>query len=230
MLKLLVLSLALGVTLAGVPGGRSPADINSLDVQKIANFAVTKLNALPERTSTVTYSKVIKAERQVVAGINYYLDVEVLQSGCTSNCKKEICEMTVFDQEWTNTRILTKVNCRDATSRRKSLVGGVTAISTDSAEVLNAAQFAVTSLNARSNSMFASSLVKVNSATSQVVAGVKYNLEIVVGQTTCRNEQSVDLTHCAMDANSQSKVCQISVLWQAWRKPQYTLVDDIQCQ
>lgn len=24
---------------------------------------------------------------QVVAGINYYLDVEVLQSGCTSDCK-----------------------------------------------------------------------------------------------------------------------------------------------
>lgn len=76
--------------------------------------------------------------------------------------------MTVFDQEWTNTRILTKVNCRDATSRRNSLVGGVNAIATDSAEVVNAAQFAVTSLNARSNSMFASSLVKVNSATSQV--------------------------------------------------------------
>lgn len=65
MAKLLVLSLALGIALAGVPGGRSPADINSPDVQNIANFAVTTLNAMPERTSTVAYSRVIKAERQV---------------------------------------------------------------------------------------------------------------------------------------------------------------------
>lgn len=57
---------------APIVGGFSPADINSSEVQAAAQFAAQALGGL--------LSKVTKAEQQVVAGMNYRMNIE-LQDG-----------------------------------------------------------------------------------------------------------------------------------------------------
>ena len=77
------LSLVSGVFAADQPakpdqpavcGGYSPAEIDT-EVRKVAEFAVksqAKANGTPLR-----FVKILKAERQVVAGLNYRLEIEV---------------------------------------------------------------------------------------------------------------------------------------------------------
>lgn len=77
------LSLVSGVFAADQPakpdqpavcGGYSPAEIDT-GVRKVAEFAVkaqAKANGTPLR-----FVKILKAERQVVAGLNYRLEIEV---------------------------------------------------------------------------------------------------------------------------------------------------------
>jgi len=55
-------------------GGYSPAEINS-EVRKIAEFAVKTQGKATERPLRLV--KILKAERQVVAGLNYRLEIEV---------------------------------------------------------------------------------------------------------------------------------------------------------
>ena len=59
-----------------------------------------------------------------------------------------------------------------------SPVGGYNAIASDAPEVIEAAQFAVQAINARSNSLIPYQLVKVVAAKSQVVAGMNYAMTL----------------------------------------------------
>merc|ERR1712126_118081 len=92
---------------AGMPGGLSPADVNSEKIKEIAQFALTTYDAenggLPK-----TIIEILQAQTQVVAGVNYFLKVQVSNSEGLYNC-----DFTVFDQPWTNTRQLTSSNCKE---------------------------------------------------------------------------------------------------------------------
>merc|ERR1712126_30701 len=90
----------------GMPGGLSPADVNSEKVKQMAQFALTTYaaeNGGPSRT----FEEVLQAQTQVVAGVNYFLKVRVSTPDGLYNC-----DFTVFDQPWTNTRELTSSNCK----------------------------------------------------------------------------------------------------------------------
>jgi hypothetical protein len=54
---------------APIVGGFSPADINSSEVQAAAQFAAQSLGGL--------LAKVTSAEQQVVAGMNYRMNIEL---------------------------------------------------------------------------------------------------------------------------------------------------------
>lgn len=92
-----------------IGGGYSTIDVDD-DVKEIALFAGTaitgKRNAGPAKVT-----KIVKAESQIVAGTNFKLTLELNQPSAVVE-KHIICDVVVFDQPWTKTRLLSEYSCK----------------------------------------------------------------------------------------------------------------------
>ena len=99
--------------------------------------------------------------------------------------------------------------CRGKTVEGRSLAGGMvgapTAASIDDPDVLAATKFAVATMMQRSNSLTPSTLTRIKSVTTQVVAGTKYTLRLVMSDSSEHVLQIVD---------------------QPWMTPRYTMIAD----
>jgi hypothetical protein len=91
-----------------VGGGFSQIEVDD-DVKEIAIFASTAI-ASKRNSGPARVTKIAKAESQIVAGTNYKLTLELNQPLATE--KFIICDVLVFDQSWTKTRILSEHNCK----------------------------------------------------------------------------------------------------------------------
>jgi hypothetical protein len=79
-----------------MPGGRVDIDPNTPVVVEAAHFAYVLISNGIDSVFAHKMGKVIKAQSQVVAGVKYYLTLEVSET----NCKKEVtntdnCAVTV---------------------------------------------------------------------------------------------------------------------------------------
>ncbi|NWI84508.1 CYT protein, partial [Pitta sordida] len=82
-----------------------------------------------------------------------------------------------------------------------------------------ALQFAMTAYNRASNDMYSSRVVRVISARRQIVAGVKYIMEVEIARTTC-TKPAADLQSCAFHEDPQMSkhaICNFVVLTVPWR-------------
>lgn len=86
------------------------------------------------------------------------------------------------------------------------LVGGWSPKDVNHESVKENAKFATKTLNDRSNDAHYENLIHIHEALSQVVSGVKYNITMDIGKTTCRkNEVESDkLEQCSLDQKSVS--------------------------
>jgi hypothetical protein len=140
MLNTLVLLFVCSASVAqaqyGIVGGLTAvnlADANSRkEAESYANFGLGVITAIRNKLLNATVSgnnqtqpqsgykyqvnRVLSYQTQVVAGINYYLQVEI-QSVCTNslNCttpQREICNMTIWERKWENFTNLTSYSCQ----------------------------------------------------------------------------------------------------------------------
>ena len=99
--------------------------------------------------------------------------------------------------------------CRGKTVEGRSLAGNMVGaprdVSIDDPDVLAATKFAVATLMERSNSLTPANLIRIKSAQTQVVAGIKYTLHLVMSDSSEHRLQIVD---------------------QAWMTPRYTMLSD----
>ncbi|NXP66494.1 CYT protein, partial [Chloropsis cyanopogon] len=82
-----------------------------------------------------------------------------------------------------------------------------------------ALQFAMTAYNRASNDMYFSRVVRIISAKRQIVAGVKYIMEVEIARTTC-TKPPTDIQHCAFHEEPQMAkhaICNFVVLNVPWR-------------
>ncbi|NXS26546.1 CYT protein, partial [Pomatostomus ruficeps] len=82
-----------------------------------------------------------------------------------------------------------------------------------------ALQFAMTAYNRASNDMYSSRVVRIISAKRQIVAGVKYIMEVEIARTTC-TKPATDIQHCAFHEEPQMAkhtICNFVVLNVPWR-------------
>ncbi|NWI03111.1 CYT protein, partial [Tichodroma muraria] len=82
-----------------------------------------------------------------------------------------------------------------------------------------ALQFAMTAYNRASNDMYSSRVVRIISAERQIVAGVKYIMEVEIARTTC-TKPATDIQHCAFHEEPQMAkhtICNFVVLNVPWR-------------
>ncbi|XP_072265518.1 cystatin-like isoform X1 [Pyxicephalus adspersus] len=86
-------------------------------------------------------------------------------------------------------------------------------------EVINAATFAVNNYNEQSKTDYEYKLVKVVSATNQIVAGVIYEINAEIGKTDCKKGTTSDVQSCNLIKDSQlaeTLYCSFSVLIVPW--------------
>ncbi|XP_028676379.1 cystatin-like [Erpetoichthys calabaricus] len=92
------------------------------DVQDAARYAVATYNTISSNDYDYKLLKVIAAKEQVVAGLKYFLKVEVGETQCkkgssnVESCpltnKTFNCQFVVFTQPWRNYNQLLESNCQ----------------------------------------------------------------------------------------------------------------------
>ncbi|XP_049636192.1 cystatin-C-like [Suncus etruscus] len=143
-LRALALALALALAVRGgalaagpaqsprLVGGPLEADGDAEDVRRMLDFAVREYNQMSNDRFLHRPVALVRARKQVVSGMNYFLEVEIGRTKCTksqalssgwSNCpfhdspglkKKTLCLFQVYTVPWLNTTSLVKSNCHNA--------------------------------------------------------------------------------------------------------------------
>ncbi|KAG8182612.1 hypothetical protein JTE90_021748 [Oedothorax gibbosus] len=94
------------------------------------------------------------------------------------------------------------------------LPGGYTEVEVDNESVVLASREGARALSQKMNSKYHHTLIKVTKAEKQVVAGLNFRMDIVVGETNCKKaEVSYDkLDNCEfLDGPTTYKKCQVIV-------------------
>ena len=96
-----------GGQLRPITGGWGKIDVNSGSTIEMASFAIATVSKAMNSAKPLTLVRIVSAERQVVAGFNYKMQLE-LKEGTKNSFK---CDVIVLDQGWTNTRKVTQCSC-----------------------------------------------------------------------------------------------------------------------
>ncbi|NXT87737.1 CYT protein, partial [Anhinga rufa] len=85
---------------------------------------------------------------------------------------------------------------------RLGLLGAPQNVSENDKGLQQALQFAMAEYNKASNDMYSSRVVRMISAKKQLVAGIKYIIQVEIGRTTCP-KPATDLQSCAFHDEPQ---------------------------
>ncbi|XP_030011804.1 cystatin C (amyloid angiopathy and cerebral hemorrhage) isoform X1 [Sphaeramia orbicularis] len=81
-----------GISLGSLmPGGRMDVDVNDPGVQNAVNFAVVQHNRGTNDMYLHQAAEVVKAQRQVVAGMKYIITVKMAKTNCRKDRPNEVC-------------------------------------------------------------------------------------------------------------------------------------------
>ncbi|XP_019489439.1 PREDICTED: cystatin-C-like [Hipposideros armiger] len=110
-------------------GGLLDADESEEGVQQALNFALSEYNKASNDAFHSRAMRVVRAQKQVVAGMKYYLDVEIGRTTCTksqpnlADCpfhdkprlmKKALCSFQIYSVPWMSKISMVKSSCQDA--------------------------------------------------------------------------------------------------------------------
>ncbi|XP_068226750.1 uncharacterized protein [Palaemon carinicauda] len=109
----------------GLVGGFSEADVNEAKIQEMASFAVQAMDSASDDRYVRRVEEVLSAATQVVAGVNYRMNIKVYWTTCLkeasiedlSSCSKDTsrpvqtCEVVVYERSWANHTELTSSSC-----------------------------------------------------------------------------------------------------------------------
>lgn len=138
LLAALVVALALAVSPAAgartrqsprLLGGLEDVDAQEKDVQRALGFAESEYNKGSNDRYHSRALQVVRARRQIVSGVKYYLDVLIGRTTCTktqtnlANCpfhdqpdlqRKMLCSFEIYSVPWLNKISLLKSDCQNA--------------------------------------------------------------------------------------------------------------------
>ncbi|XP_033734372.1 putative cysteine proteinase CG12163 isoform X2 [Pecten maximus] len=190
-------------------GGYTQHSVDA-EVMMMANFALNQMNMQFKESNSLV--RVVAASTQVVSGTNYKLTLE-LDNG-------QMCDVVVYNQPWTKTTEVTSNTC--ASNKRQ--LGAPHAIGSSDSHVQEVLTQAVEQANGMSNSMFRLSPVSINHVTKQVVAGMKYEFDMSMGESTCMNSgdsKGMTAVQCPVTSGAMTAKFHVVGIWQSWMTPQY---------
>lgn len=138
-------------------------------------------------------TQIVKAEGQVVSGMNYRFTVQLHTADGLEECHFEI-----YYQSWTRTLQVNPFKdnhnrCTLMKDKRQlggHLLGGISNIDCNSPEIQAVLPEAVKSVNMMSNSMYHMTPIQLTTCTKQLVAGMKYTFNVDFQQSEkCSNDQ-----------------------------------------
>merc|ERR1712028_103833 len=104
-----------------------------------------------------------------------------------------------------------------------NVVGGASSVDTNDVDMNAALDAGMLALNAQSNSLYLHQLVRVVSATKQVVAGLKYTIQIEMGTSECfKTVESSSLDECPVAGDTE--IHSLVVSDQPWLSPRFQLL------
>ncbi|XP_025732762.1 cystatin-C [Callorhinus ursinus] len=110
-------------------GGALDADVNEEGVQQALNFALSEYNKASNDAYHSRAMRVVRARKQVVAGMKYFLEVEIGRTRCTKSqpnldscpfhdqphlMRKTLCSFQIYTVPWLGRTSLVKSSCQDA--------------------------------------------------------------------------------------------------------------------
>ncbi|XP_008119842.2 cystatin [Anolis carolinensis] len=133
---LLVLAAAEEVSQPGFVGGWRDRSVSDPEVMKAAAFAVQAYNEASNSRMYFKGQRILEAKSQVVAGIKYFLTVEMVSTMCEKkggsglekvdldHCKmppegeqkKQVCNFQVWSRPWLQDTQLLHMSCSEMTS------------------------------------------------------------------------------------------------------------------
>ncbi|KAL7042638.1 hypothetical protein ACKWTF_001228 [Chironomus riparius] len=175
----------------GLPGGISPISVNDEEVKLFVKEAVDEVNVKEEPDYVI--KKIISASSQIVQGIRYRIKVLIEYGG-----EDVTCDLDIWEQSWIVDGREVKIICdnmklykfnqnpvyqRQKSRNRRQIPGAPSSIDSDDDQVDLFLREAVDEVNGQEDPDY--SIVRVISATSQVVAGLKYKIkaELLVGES-----------------------------------------------
>ncbi|OIW08132.1 hypothetical protein TanjilG_06675 [Lupinus angustifolius] len=156
---------------------------NSLEIQDLGHFAVNEHNK--KQNALLEFTRVVKAQEQLVAGTLHYLTIEAIDAG-----QKKIYDAKVWVKPWLNFKELTEFEPAAAASSFTSADLGVKkdvhkpgwqSVPTQDPQVQDAADYALKSIQQRSNSLVPYELHEIVDANAEVIDdSAKFNLLLKV--------------------------------------------------
>ncbi len=92
-----------------IAGNLKPANVEDADVKEMAEFATTALSKSIKAARPLTLINIVKAGKQIVAGINYKLQLELKDEQRKNDVF--VCDVVVFES-FTSTRQLISSDCK----------------------------------------------------------------------------------------------------------------------
>ncbi|XP_040836938.1 cystatin-C [Ochotona curzoniae] len=110
-------------------GGVEDVDVNEEGVQRAVGFAISEYNKGSNDAYHSRAVQVVRARRQIVAGVKYYLDVELGRTTCTksqpnlADCpfheqpemqRRLLCSFEIYSVPWLNKISMLNSRCQNA--------------------------------------------------------------------------------------------------------------------
>lgn len=219
-------------------------DVDDKGVQEAAKFGAAEVDSRSNSLFKSRLMTVLKADSQVVAGMNYRLVVRLGELDCRRNEDKDPsscqvnrvqkCTMTVWSQPWLSSMKLTDFHCKamtdndvnDVQKMPEFGVGGHKPVDVSGLQVKQAVDFVIKYLNSESDDLYTLELFQVVNGTQQVVAGLMLHLKLELVVSSCeKSDNGVvgKVAECTSSLRKNLIECDVQVVDQVWQDPRHVL-------
>ncbi|GLH11267.1 Cathepsin L [Gryllus bimaculatus] len=205
-------------------------------VRKLANIAVQTLDELDTDDEKRIVVSVESAKKQLTNGIVYHLKIRVGLTTCaesspnSSDCPvsdTRICHVQLLqsfagsspqDVQVVKSECFPETAAGKHRQKRSGIPGGANPVDVNDEYVINITRYALTELDQISSTPYRQEVVRIISATSQVVAGRIVNVTFELGPTNClkSNNGAQSNETCEVQSGADTQVCSIRVWDQPW--------------
>ncbi|XP_012890251.1 PREDICTED: kininogen-1 isoform X2 [Dipodomys ordii] len=212
-----------------------PISTNNPDLDPVLKHAIEHFNNNTQHSHLFALGEVKRAQRQVVAGLNFEIIYTVLQTNCskenflflTEDCKT----LSNGDASECTAHAFVNIHQRIASFQQSCelypvedepyvpiCVGCPKEIPVDSPNLEEALTHSIEKLNAENSATFYFTIETVERATSQVVAGMLYTIDFLAKETECSKETSNFSKSCEPKKIGQQLSCHARVYVVPWEK------------
>ena len=192
-------------------------DLAQYGADKIAMQRMSNMSRPITGDKALNYSiiRVVSARTQVVAGMNYFMQVRMKDAKCQQDCDVELCDLVIYVRPWEDYKELSNFKCTKLGIQRP--LGSPVEIEKNDPDALRALDFGIKALNEKSNDLYTQKLVKLNKVYKQIVAGWNFSFNFTVGRSNCtKNAPVLSSSKCVVAQNAKLTDCNLEVWDQPW--------------